>query len=56
MKRRPERITENLDVFDFALTEADMAAITSPGTGTSLFVDHRDPHQVHGLGAWTPSV
>ena len=53
---RAERIAENLDVFDFALTEADMAAIADLDTGASLFFDHRDPHQVHRLGTWTVDI
>ena len=40
---RPERMQENLDVFDFELTAAEMALIADMDTGTSLFFDHRDP-------------
>ena len=53
---RPERIAQNLDVVDFALTDADMAAIAALDTGASLFFDHRDPHQVHRLGTWTVDI
>lgn len=53
---RPERIIENIDIFDFALTEDDMAAIAALDTGASLFFDHRDPRQVHRLGTWTPDI
>lgn len=40
---RKERMAENLDIFDFQLDEADMAAIASLETGTSSFFSHRDP-------------
>ncbi|MEW2135163.1 aldo/keto reductase [Streptomyces sp. NPDC005409] len=40
---RPERMAENFDVFDFALTDDQMAAIATLDTGKSLFFDHRDP-------------
>jgi 2,5-diketo-D-gluconate reductase A len=34
---------ENLDIFDFELSEADMARIAALDTGTSSFFSHRDP-------------
>jgi 2,5-diketo-D-gluconate reductase A len=40
---RPERMRENLDVFDFALDGADIANIATLETGTSSFFSHRDP-------------
>ena len=40
---RPERMAENLAVFDFNLDEADMAAIATLETGASSFFSHRDP-------------
>jgi 2,5-diketo-D-gluconate reductase A len=40
---RRERMAENLDVFDFALGDDDMAAIATLETGTSSFFSHRDP-------------
>ena len=40
---RPERMRENLDVFDFTLTADEMDRIAAMDTGTSLFFDHRDP-------------
>jgi 2,5-diketo-D-gluconate reductase A len=47
---RPERIRENIDVFDFELTDDEMASITVLDTGGSLFFDHRDPAMVSRLG------
>ncbi|WP_410210826.1 aldo/keto reductase [Aquirhabdus sp.] len=40
---RRERMAENLNVLDFALDDADMAAMTTLETGTSSFFSHRDP-------------
>jgi 2,5-diketo-D-gluconate reductase A len=40
---RPERMAENLDVFDFQLTDEEMRRIAALDTGVSLFFDHRDP-------------
>ncbi|MFE3445228.1 aldo/keto reductase [Nocardia sp. NPDC059180] len=47
---RPDRMAENLEVFDFTLTEAEMARIATLDTGASLFFDHRDPTMVRQLG------
>ena len=47
---RPERMAENIDVFDFALTDDEMARIATMDTGGSLFFDHRDPAMVSRLG------
>ncbi|MEU9982860.1 aldo/keto reductase [Streptomyces sp. NPDC050856] len=46
---RPERMAENIDVFDFALTDDEMAAVATLETGASLFFDHRDPAMVDWL-------
>jgi 2,5-diketo-D-gluconate reductase A len=43
---RRERMAENLDVFDFALDDADLAAIAKLETATSSFFSHRDPEIV----------
>ena len=48
---RRDRMSENFDVFDFALTDDDMAKIASLEIGTSLFFDHRDPEQVARLNS-----
>jgi 2,5-diketo-D-gluconate reductase A len=47
---RPERMRENIDVFDFELTDEDMARIAAMDRGESLFFDHRDPAMVGQLG------
>jgi 2,5-diketo-D-gluconate reductase A len=47
---RPERMRENIDIFDFELAHDDMARIATLDTGASLFFDHRDPAQVSRLG------
>lgn len=38
-----ERMAENIDVFDFELSDDDMAAIAKLDQGKSQFFDHRDP-------------
>lgn len=43
---RRERMVENMAVFDFALSDEDMAAISKLETGTSSFFSHRDPEIV----------
>jgi 2,5-diketo-D-gluconate reductase A len=40
---RAERMAQNIDVFDFELTDEQMDRIASMETGASLFFDHRDP-------------
>ena len=40
---RKERMQENLDVFDFELSETAMQSIAQLETGTSSFFSHRDP-------------
>lgn len=37
-----ERMRQNLDIFDFSLSDEDMAAIAALDTGKSLFFDHHD--------------
>ncbi|MFI7386375.1 aldo/keto reductase [Streptomyces sp. NPDC049813] len=46
---RAERMAENMDVFDFELTDEQMAEITTLDTGNSLFFDHHDPEIVTWL-------
>jgi 2,5-diketo-D-gluconate reductase A len=48
---RPERMAENLDIFDFQLTSDEMSQIATLDTGASLFFDHRDPVMVSWLNS-----
>jgi 2,5-diketo-D-gluconate reductase A len=43
-------MAENLDVFDFQLTDEEMTHIAALDTGASLFFDHRDPEIVSQIG------
>jgi 2,5-diketo-D-gluconate reductase A len=43
---------ENIDVFDFVLAGEQMDQITAMDTGSSLFLDHRDPAVVRQLGSF----
>lgn len=47
---RPERMAQNIDVFDFRLSEEEMVRVASLETGESQFFDHRDPQMVRRLG------
>ncbi|MGW7097785.1 aldo/keto reductase [Streptomyces sp. NPDC054838] len=47
---RADRMAENFDVFDFSLTDGEMARIAAMDTGRTLFFDHRDPAMVSRLG------
>jgi 2,5-diketo-D-gluconate reductase A len=49
---RADRMKENLDVFDFELTDEQMTRIAAMDTGTSLFIDHSDPAVVRQLGSF----
>lgn len=48
---RPERMRENIDIFDFELTDEEMTRIAGLDTGASLFFDHRDPAMVSRLNS-----
>ncbi|MFG1811439.1 aldo/keto reductase [Streptomyces sp. NPDC049040] len=45
----PDRMAQNMDVFDFSLTDGQMARIAALDTGTTLFFDHHDPEMVTWL-------
>jgi 2,5-diketo-D-gluconate reductase A len=47
---RPERMAENLEVFDFQLTADEIARIGGLDTGRSHILDHHDPDKVTWLG------
>jgi len=47
---RPERMVENLDIFDFELSADEMARIADLDGGKSMFFDHHDPAMVAWLG------
>ncbi|MCX5395691.1 aldo/keto reductase [Streptomyces sp. NBC_00102] len=47
---RADRMAENIDVFDFELTDDQLAAIAALDTGESLFFDHRTAAVAGQLG------
>jgi 2,5-diketo-D-gluconate reductase A len=47
---KKERIKENFNIFDFELSDEDMAAIKTLDTKTSSFFDHRDPAIIKWMG------
>jgi 2,5-diketo-D-gluconate reductase A len=48
---RPERMRENIDIFDFELTDEQMTHIAGLDTGSTLFFDHDDPAMVSWLNS-----
>lgn len=50
---RKERMAENLDIFSFTLTDADMMAIAALDTGKSTIYDDQDLAIVRGIGTYT---
>ncbi|WP_277294101.1 aldo/keto reductase [Streptococcus hyointestinalis] len=48
-----ERMTQNLDIFDFSLRDEDMADILQLDKGESQFLSHVDPETVKRLSAFT---
>ncbi|MER6956209.1 aldo/keto reductase [Streptomyces sp. NPDC000618] len=49
---RPERMAENMAVFDFELTGDEMDRIAALDTGASIVFDHRDPQTVSAVGGY----
>lgn len=47
---RKERMAENMNIFDFQLSNDDMEKIKMLDTNASSFFDHRDPKMVKWLG------
>lgn len=47
-----ERMQQNLDIFDFELSQGDMAAIAGLDTKQSLFFDHHAPEVVKMFMGW----
>ena len=47
-----ERMQQNLDIFDFELSQEDMAAIAALDTKQSLFFDHHAPEVVKMFMGW----
>jgi len=47
---RKERMAENFNIFDFNLSQDDLAIIATLDSNQSLFFDHRDPKIVAWLG------
>lgn len=47
-----ERMEQNLDIFDFSLSDEDMEEIARLDTGKSLFFDHHDPEVVKMFMGW----
>jgi len=43
------RMAENLDVFDFTLSDRDMATMATLDKGESQFFDHRDPATIEQI-------
>ena len=47
-----ERMKENLDIFGFSLSDAEMAAIATLDTGSSLFFDHHSAEATRMFMGW----
>ena len=51
-----DRMEQNLDIFDFTLTDEDMAEIAKLDTGKSLFFDHHDAAVARQFMEWRSLV
>ena len=47
-----DRIKQNIDVFDFTLSDEDMNKIKTMDIGHSEIVNHFDPHWIKELHGW----
>lgn len=47
-----ERMAENIEIFDFTLSDDEMAAIATLDTGKSLFFDHHDAETTRMFMGW----
>lgn len=47
-----ERMRQNIEIFDFSLSDEDMAAIDTLDTGKSLFFDHHDAETARMFMGW----
>ncbi len=47
-----ERMEQNIDIFNFTLSEEDMQEIAKLDTGKSLFFDHHDADAVKQFMSW----
>lgn len=52
----PERIAQNINVFDFDLSGEDMNAIAQLNKYASEFLDHRNPEQVKQFRRWADEL
>ncbi|WP_317763423.1 aldo/keto reductase [Leuconostoc mesenteroides] len=43
---KPERMAQNLDIFDFKLTHQELAEIETLDTNSSQFFNHADPDMI----------
>ncbi|EFR95972.1 organophosphate reductase, partial [Listeria ivanovii FSL F6-596] len=48
---KPERMKENLAIFDFELTMDDRAKITTLNEGESQFFSHSDPDMIRWMAS-----
>ncbi|EFS02248.1 organophosphate reductase, partial [Listeria seeligeri FSL S4-171] len=48
---KPERMKENLAIFDFELTEADKNDIATLNEGESQFFSHADPEMIRWMAS-----
>ena len=47
-----ERMRQNIDIFDFSLSDGDMKTIATLDTGKSLFFNHHDAETARMFMEW----